>query len=264
MRALFPALGDLSKARILISNDDGIHAPGIKILERVARTLSDDVWVVAPDAEQSAASHSLTLRRPLRIKQMDDRHFAVDGTPTDSVLLAINHVLKDRKPDLMFSGINCGANMGDDVTYSGTIAAAMESTILGVPSIAFSQSYSGLDTVKWETAEHWLAQVVRGLVAKNWHQDTMMNVNFPDVYPGKVRGIELVRQGKRKIGDDLTYGTDPRGEPYLWIGAVRSWQEQSATGTDVSALSQGAVTVTPLRLDLTDYEDFDRLADTFG
>ena len=129
---------DLKGARILIANDDGIHSAGIKLLETIARTLSDDVWVCAPETEQSGASHSLTIHRPLRAKKYDDRHYSVDGTPTDCVMLAMNHVLKDRRPDLVLSGINHGANIGDDVTYSGTIAAAMEATLLGLRAIAIS------------------------------------------------------------------------------------------------------------------------------
>lgn len=260
---MFAPIADLSRARILISNDDGINAPGIKVLERIARSLSDDVWVVAPDSEQSAAGHSLTLRRPLRIKPVSERHFCVDGTPTDAVLLGVNHVLTDKKPDLVLSGINRGANMGDDVTYSGTVAAAMEATILGIPSIALSQFLRPDQPVHWSTAEHWGPQVIRKVCQVGWGLNVLMNVNFPDVLPAQVSGIEVVRQGKRKIGDELIERHDPRGEPYVWIGAQRS-EEQGVPGTDIEAVMRGAVAVTPLCVDLTHGATMDALKPLFG
>src|SRR5437879_8802108 len=140
------------KCRILISNDDGIRSPGIKVLEKIARDLSDDVWVVAPEQEQSGASHSLTTRRPLRMREVARRRYAVDGTPTDSVLIAVKRLLRDRPPDLVLSGINAGSNVGEDMTYSGTVAAAMEATLLGIPAIALSQDYRGRD-IPWQTGQ---------------------------------------------------------------------------------------------------------------
>ncbi len=219
---MFDPLPDLASARILISNDDGIEAPGIKMLERVARSLSNDVWVVAPETEQSAVAHSLTVRRPLRIRRLSRRRFAVDGTPTDSVLLGVRHVLKDRRPDLVLSGINRGANLGEDVTYSGTVAAAMEGTLLGVPSIAFSQLVNGDDPVCWATAEHWAGEILRRVTAVGWPSNVLINVNFPDLPKNQVTGIEVVRQGKRKLGDDLAERVDPRGQTYFWVGAQRT------------------------------------------
>jgi 5'-nucleotidase len=255
-------IADLSTARILVSNDDGVHAPGIKVLEKIARTISKDVWVVAPEAEQSAAGHSLTIRRPLRVRQLSRRRFAVDGTPTDAVLLGINHVMKGRKPDLVLSGVNRGANLGEDVTYSGTVAAAMEATILGVPSIAFSQYYSPDHPVRWSTAEHWAPEIIRRVTGIGWGRNVLMNVNFPDVHADKVTGIEITRQGKRKIGDELSERFDPRGEPYIWIGAQRA-EERSTPGTDIEAVVRGAVSVTPLCVDLTDRDTMRALATTF-
>lgn len=260
---MFAPITDLAGARILISNDDGINAPGIKVLERIARSLSDDVWVVAPESEQSAAGHSLTIRRPLRVKQVSDRHFCVDGTPTDAVLLGVNHVLTDRKPDLVLSGVNRGANMGDDVTYSGTVAAAMEATILGIPSVALSQFLRPGQPVHWSTAEHWGPQVIRKVCQVGWGVNVLMNVNFPDVLPGQVSGIEVVRQGKRKIGDELIERLDPRGEPYVWIGAQRA-EEQGVAGTDIEAVMRGAVAVTPLCVDLTHGATMEALKPLFG
>ena len=243
-------LADLSRYRILISNDDGIAARGLKLLERVAKTLSDDVWVVAPELEQSGAGHSLTLRRPLRIRKVGPRRFAVDGTPTDAVLLGINKILKDRKPDLMLSGINRGGNMGEDVTYSGTIAAAMEATLIGVPAIALSLHYSNGKREHWETAEAMAPEIIRKLVQAGWPKSVMINVNFPDRAPQDVQGCCVARQGRRKLGDQLGEREDMRGEAYYWIGPLR---DEAATreGTDIWAVNEGRVAITPLDLDLT-------------
>jgi len=259
---MFPPVADLSGLRILISNDDGINAPGIKVLERIARTLSDDVWVVAPEHEQSAAGHSLTIRRPLRVREVSPRHYAVDGTPTDAVLLGINHIIKDKRPDLMLSGINRGANLGEDITYSGTVAAAMEATILGVPAIALSQFITPPDPVKWDTAEQWTAKLVRRLLTQGWPRNVLMNVNFPDVAADEVIGIEVTVQGKRKIGDSIMERNDPRGDPYVWIGAQRT-EDRGTPGTDIEAVYRGAVTVTPLCFDLTDRPTMQALSTLF-
>lgn len=242
---------DLSKARILLTNDDGINAQGIQVLERIARTLSDDVWVVAPEAEQSAASHSLTIHRPLRLKQVGEKRYTVDGTPTDCVLLAINHVFKDdRKPTLVLSGINQGSNIGEDVTYSGTIAAAMEATLLGVPAIALSAHYVNGAPINWATSERWGAEVIRKAVTVPWPRNVLLNVNFPAVDPDRVTGIQVVRHGKRKIGDELMERIDPRGRPYIWIGALRG-ESDVAPDTDIHVVFDGGISVTPLYLDLT-------------
>jgi 5'-nucleotidase len=241
---------DLAGARILLSNDDGIEATGLKTLERVARTISDDVWVVAPETEQSAASHSLTLRVPLRIRELSPRRFAINGTPTDSVLLAVQYILKDRRPDLVLSGVNRGANLGEDVTYSGTIAAAMEGTLLGVRSIALSQYVTHGQRTRWATAEQHAAAVIRRLVAVDWPKSVMINVNFPDVPADQVTGIEVTAQGRRKLGGELERRLDPRGVPYYWIGTMRT-EEPSRDGSDLAAINRGAISVTPLSLDLT-------------
>ena len=246
-------IADLSTARILISNDDGVHAPGIKVLERVARTLSNDVWVVAPETEQSAAGHSLTIRRPLRVRKLGPKRFSVDGTPTDAVLLGVNRIIKGKRPDLVISGVNRGGNLGEDVTYSGTVAAAMEAVILGIPAIAFSQCVANRGTPHWSCAEHWAPILIRRCLETGWGENILINVNFPDVLAGEVTGIEVTRQGKRKIGDELVERTDPRGEPYIWIGAQRS-EDRNAKGTDIEAAYRGAISVTPLRVDLTDHD----------
>lgn len=241
---------NLAKARILVTNDDGIHAPGIAVLEKAARKLSSDVWVVAPETEQSGASHSLTLQRPLRIRKLAPRRFAVDGTPTDSVLLAINQILAGRRPDLALSGINRGGNLAEDVTYSGTVAAAMEATLLGVPAIALSLLAENDENAKWQTASRHFAKVVRSVCAVGWPANVFINVNFPDVAPEKIKGIRVTTQGQRKIGDELLEREDPRGRKYYWIGAMRM-EGTGKQGTDLAAINAGAISVTPLYLSLT-------------
>lgn len=243
-------LPKLADCRVLISNDDGVHADGIKILTKVMRKLAKEVWVVAPSSEQSAASHSLTLRRPLRLRKRSPKRYSVDGTPTDSVLLAVNELLKDKRPDLIVSGINRGGNLGEDVTYSGTIAAAIEGTLLGIPSVAFSQVYADRDVVNWATSEKWIEPVLKKLMRIQWPKGVLMNVNFPAVAPNDVTGIEATFEGRRKIGGELTRGKDPRGEPYFWIGAQRD-EDSGRKGSDLEACRRGAVTVTPLGVDLT-------------
>ena len=241
---------NLSRSRVLISNDDGITAPGLKVLVRAAKTLFKEVWVVAPETEQSATSHSLTLRRPLRIRKVGARQFAVDGTPTDSVLLGVQEVMKDARPDIVLSGINRGGNLGEDITYSGTVAAAMEGTLLGIRSVALSQFYHDRQVVPWKTAEVWTVKVLKQLAKADWPDGVLMNVNFPDVPANKVTGVEAVRQGRRKIGGELQPGTDPRGDAYFWVGASRD-EEKFRPGSDLEAVERGAVAVTPLTMDLT-------------
>lgn len=238
-----------SPLRILLSNDDGFDATGLKLLERIARGISDDIWVVAPETEQSGAGHSLTLRRPLRIRQRSERHYSVDGTPTDCVLLAVKHILGDHPPDLVLSGINRGGNLGEDVTYSGTIAAAMEATLLGIPAIALSQHREGRPT-PWKTAETHAPGLIGKLIDAGWPADVFINVNFPTVAADKVTGIEVAFQGRRKLGDDLVERIDPHGRPYYWMGPMRR-EEASRKGSDLAAVQAGAIAVTPLHLDLT-------------
>jgi 5'-nucleotidase len=260
---MFDAPLDLARARILVTNDDGIHAPGLKALEKIARSLSRDVWVVAPESEQSAVSHSLTIRTPLRIRRSQRRRFAVDGTPTDCVLLAVNHILKDRKPTLCLSGVNRGGNLGEDVIYSGTVAAAMEATMLGVPAIALSQHMKRGHPVKWATAEAHAADVIRRLSRAGWPAGTLINVNFPDVVAESVKGLVMAPQGRHKIGDELVERTDPRGVHYYWIGAMRQ-EDAIAKGTDIAACQDGYISATPLYLDLTHRAALRRLQKAIG
>ena len=240
--------------RILVTNDDGIHSPGLELLERVAAALSDDVWVVAPEFDQSGVSHSLSLSDPLRLRQISERRFAVKGTPTDCVIMGTRHVLSDKRPDLVLSGVNRGQNVAEDVTYSGTIAAAMEGTILGIPSLALSQAYgkAGRAQIKWHCAEHHAASVVRKVVAQGIPEGIVVNVNFPDCEPGEVQGIAVTAQGKRdKELLSIDERMDGRGNPYFWIGFARKRYEPG-NGTDLKAIAENRISITPLRLDLTD------------
>lgn len=253
---------DLGQARILLTNDDGIEATGLKLLEKIVRGIASDVWVVAPEHEQSGASHSLTLHRPLRMRQAGPQRFAVDGTPTDCVLLAVNRLLADKRPTLALSGINSGANLGDDVTYSGTVAAAMEATLLDVPAIALSMVYSDRDAIHWPTVERYAPDVIRRLVAQSWPRNTLINVNFPDLPLEAVTGIAVTRQGRHKIGDQLMERTDPRGRPYFWIGPLRD-KDPGLPGTDLAAITEGKIALTPILLDLTNNEALAALRKAF-
>ncbi len=239
--------------RILLSNDDGYHAPGLEVLEAIARTLSDDVWVVAPSEEQSGASHSLTLSQPLRIRKHGDKRYSVSGTPTDAVALAIGHIMKDSPPDLVLSGVNRGANLAEDVTYSGTVAAAMEGAIYGVRSIALSQVYSkenAADGVPFDVAIAWGERVIRQLLTLPAQRNMLVNVNFPPIGADAVKGVKVVRQGFHDVDrTKIIENFDPRGYPYYWLGLGLTGRVPE--GTDLEAISQGYVTVTPLHYDLT-------------
>lgn len=242
--------------RILLTNDDGIHAPGLRILEEIARSLSDDVWVVAPSEEQSSAGHSLTLSRPVRVRrhsEMGERHYSVSGTPTDAVMLGMGKVM-DGKPDLILSGVNRGANLGDDVTYSGTVSAALEGSLAGIRSIALSQVYSREgqgDNVPFAAAQAWGAKVLQPLLAMPFAQRTLINVNFPAIDPDAIKGIKVVRQGFHDYArGSIVEGTDPRGYRYYWFG-LHGMEHTPGHDTDLEAIADGYIAVTPLHLDLT-------------
>ncbi|WP_429817060.1 5'/3'-nucleotidase SurE [Ensifer sp. B1-9] len=245
--------------RILLTNDDGIHAEGLAVLERVARTISDDVWVVAPEADQSGLAHSLTLSEPLRLRQITEKRFALRGTPTDCVIMAVRKVL-DRKPDLVLSGVNIGANMADDVTYSGTVAGAIEGTLQGIRSIALSQAYHHAvgKTVPWDVVETHATGLIRKLMAVDLPDGTLLNVNFPNCSADTVAGVEVTSQGKLDFGLSIDERTDGRGFPYFWLRFGERFGDFRA-GTDIHALRENYISVTPLKLDLTDYTVQDRL-----
>lgn len=256
-------MADTRPPRILLSNDDSIHANGFAVLEKIAAEISDDVWICAPETEQSAASHSLTIHRPLRLRKLGEKRFAVDGTPTDCVLLAVNHIMKDCKPDLVLSGVNHGRNIAEDVTYSGTIAAAMEATLLGIRAIALSQELPYDKAPDWSAAEKWGPEVVRRAIAVDWPPQVLVNANFPARSGDEVAGIRVVAHGNRKIGDELVERKDPRGRSYFWIGTSRN-DDLIPDNTDSHAVSEGHVSVTPLYLDLTHYDTIGRLKKAFS
>ncbi len=254
---------------ILLTNDDGIDAPGLHALRVIADELAGpdgEVWVSAPETNQSGAGHSLSLNEPIRMRKVADRVHAVRGTPTDSVIMGMRHVLKARRPDLVLSGINRGANLAEDVTYSGTIAGAFEGTQLGVRSIALSQAYSYLagDDPHWDTPIKHAPKLIRDLLAEEWPPGVLMNINFPDTTPDAVEGIEITRQGRR---DQQLLGVEERedtwGNPYYWLGYAKR-RSNPERGTDLWAVYNGWISVTPLSMNLTARDMLERLTTRFG
>ncbi|MBO6901752.1 MAG: 5'/3'-nucleotidase SurE [Rhizobiaceae bacterium] len=246
--------------RILLTNDDGIHAEGLAVLERIARQLSDDIWVVAPEADQSGLAHSLTLSEPLRLRTIDDRHFALRGTPTDCVIMGVRRLMPE-PPDLVLSGVNAGANLADDVTYSGTVAGAMEGTLLGVRSIALSQAYNMTGEGRftpWETVEAHAPKLLRKLIETSLPPGVLLNVNFPRCAPEEVKGVCVANQGKLVHNLSIEERRDGRGFPYYWLMFGRE-QTETVPGTDIAAIRANRISVTPLHLDLTANEVKDRL-----
>ncbi len=272
--------------RILITNDDGIAAPGLAVLERIARKLSKDVWVVSPEQEQSGASHSLTLHSPVRVRKLAERRYAVNGTPTDCVLLGMQTIMKSsipvegkgklkahagnpllltparegrgKKVDLVLSGVNRGSNVGDDITYSGTVAGAMEGTMLEVPSIALSQQGEYSDHIHWATAERHAPGLIKKLMRAGWPKNTLININFPDRAPDKVKGVKICPQGKRLVRVALSERVDPKGRPYFWIGGERE-DKSDRHDVDIALLEKGYITVTPINMDMTDYRTMEKI-----
>jgi 5'-nucleotidase len=240
------------RPRILVTNDDGIFSEGI---ERLAAALSPvgEVFTVAPDQERSAAGHSLTLQSPLRAKLVGPNRWSVDGTPTDCVNWGVLHLLKDERPRLIFSGINLGLNLGDDVTYSGTVSAAFEGTLIGVPSVAVSQEIETGFT--FDAAAEFAERLARRLLEHPMPSGTLVNINIP---AGAPLGVRVARLGKRRYGETVIEKTDPRGRPYFWIGSTIPTGD-AEEGTDVSAIAEKYISMTPLHLDLTDYRSMEML-----
>ncbi|MFL6843741.1 MAG: 5'/3'-nucleotidase SurE [Allosphingosinicella sp.] len=253
--------------RILLTNDDGVNATGLKVLEAIARTFSDDIWICAPTEEQSGAGHSLTLTRPVRLRKLGDRRYCVSGTPTDAVMMAIAHLMKDSPPDLVLSGVNRGANLGEDVTYSGTVSAAMEGAIAGIPAVALSQGYAkeGMgDTVPFAAAEAWAERVLRPIVEGGMPRRTLVNVNFPALPPEAVKGVRIAPQGRHDYARlRIDRRTDPRGYDYFWFG-LAPLVETPGHMTDLEVVADGYVAVTPLHLDLTHTPSLERLAGLYS
>jgi 5'-nucleotidase len=238
--------------RILLTNDDGIHAEGLAALERIARTLSDDVWIVAPETDQSGLAHSLSLSEPLRLRKVADKHFALRGTPTDCVIMGVRQVMPE-PPDLILSGVNSGGNIADDVTYSGTVAGAMEGTLLGIRSVALSQLYNyenNARVVPWETAEACAPDILKKLVALDVPKGVFFNINFPNCPPSDIQGVTVTAQGKLEHGLHIEERADGRGFPYYWLRFGRSSLEPAAD-SDIQAMRDNSISVTPLMMDLT-------------
>ncbi len=247
--------------RILITNDDGINSPGLAALERIARQFSDDIWVVAPELDQSGLAHSLSLNDPLRLRQIGDKHYAVRGTPSDCVIMGVRRLLADGKPDLVLSGVNSGANMAEDLTYSGTVAGAIEGTLLGVNSIAVSQAYTYAHderVVPWETAETHAPAIIRQLLAFGFPDGIFYNLNFPNCAPDAVGGIAVTHQGKLAHALNIDERRDGRNLPYYWLMYQRA-STGGGPGSDVEATDSGLISVTPLRIDMTAHELRDAL-----
>ena len=263
----FGLTGIAAAMRILLTNDDGVNARGLKVLERIAAAFSDDIWVVAPTEERSGAGHSLTLTVPVRLRKLGEKRFCVTGTPTDAVMMGLAEIMKEARPDLILSGVNRGANLGEDVTYSGTVSAAMEGALAGIPSIALSQVYArqGMgDSVPFGAAEAWGERVLRPLLETPMAPRTLVNINFPAVPAEAVRGVKVARQGLRDYGRlRIERRTDPRGYDYYWF-ALGPMIETPGHSTDLEAVAEGFVAVTPLHLDLTHEPSLQRLAQLYG
>jgi 5'-nucleotidase len=253
--------------RILVTNDDGIHAEGLDICEEIAKTLSDDVWVVAPEHDQSGVAHSLSLNDPLRLRQVADNRFAVRGTPTDCVIMGARHVLDGKQIDLILSGVNRGRNVGEDVIYSGTVAGAMEGTILDIPSIALSQSYNSRNGQPpfWETSQRFAPDIIRKVLAQGVRRDVLVNINFPNCRPEEVKGVTVAPLGRRRqerLHIDKRH--DGRGNPYYWVAYSRQNAFQVDRGSDMEALDSNRIAITPLKIDITDQPTMVGLAELFA
>ncbi len=244
--------------RILVTNDDGIDAPGLHALRQIAEEVAGkdgEIWVFAPETNQSGTGHSLSLNEPLRMREVSSRVYAVRGTPTDSVIMGVRHVMRDGGPDLVLSGVNRGANMAEDITHSGTIAGAFEGTVLGVRSMAISLAYgmrSPADNLRWETPIALAPRIIRSLLEHKWPEDVLMNINFPDCAPDEIESIDVTEQGRRDINPlGVEERHDTWGTPYYWLGFARR-RSNPAKGTDLWSIYNNRVSVTPLSMNMTD------------
>lgn len=252
---------EASKHRILITNDDGIHAPGLELLESIAREISDDVWVIAPDNERSGAGHSVSLTIPIRMRQLGDKRYQIGGTPTDCVLMALWEFMTDGPPTVVLSGINAGANLAEDVTYSGTCAAAMEGTLMGIRSIALSQVRPPGGVADFAPAARHAPGLIRQLIELDeWPAGSFVNVNFPQCAPDEVTGIHMTTQGQRPPGAfSIDARHDARNHPYYWV-KIQYPEAEHATGTDLAAIAANSISVTPIKMDFTDHAWANKLA----
>lgn len=246
--------------RILITNDDGIHAPGLAVMERIARALTDDVWIVAPDSERSGAGRSVSLAEPIRVRQFDERRFSLlKGTPADCAVIGLRDILKESPPTLVLSGVNRGANLAEELTYSGTVAGAMEATACGIRAISMSQLFTRGQDVRWATAERYGPAIVRHLLSIPTPPGVFHNVNYPDADPDQVKGVRAVRQGNwGSIHLGVDHRIDARNFPYAWLSFIHETGEQPED-TDVGAVHRHWISVTPLHTDITHHASLERL-----
>jgi 5'-nucleotidase len=241
-------------SKVLLTNDDGFDAPGLRILTAVAEELAEELWIVAPNYDQSGTSHSLSLHTPLRVSQKDERRYSVSGTPGDCVVMAVRHLMASGRPDLILSGINRGANLGIETVFSGTVGAAMTGMLLGIPSMALSQAFSDRKAVRWDTARALAPKVIRQFAKGAWSQGSILNINFPDVPSGEVGPIEVTTQGTGLMEDvDVVSGIDPRSLEYHWLHLRRSARQDTA-GSETFAIGHGRVSVTPLQFERTNQD----------
>ncbi len=256
----------LNSLRVLLTNDDGINASGLVLLEELLAPLVKELWVVAPQTDQSGTSHSLTLRQPLRVREMGSKRFSVTGTPGDCVLLAVNQIMKDCRPDLVVSGINRGRNVGEDVNYSGTIAAAKEASAFGIPAIALSQVIDPVDYFSdtkevdliYSASKTYCVDLIQDLLTISWPENVVISVNFPLVGDGVVEGVEITHGNWKKRGDKIITNQDGRGQSYFWIGP-REEIDKSMEGSDLEALERSVISVTPLSLEVVEHDMLQKL-----
>ena len=255
-----------SEMKILLSNDDGIDAPGIKLLEKIVANITNNITVIAPNSNRSGASHTLTLHNPLRSQEIAPNHYAINGSPCDCVAYGLRHLWKqkDEFPDLVISGINSDANLAEDIIYSGTVAVAREASLFGIPSISLSLQRDKSKTLHWETAEKYAPIILKKLInnLKNFPK-LFVSVNFPGIAPDQVKGVKVVSQGKRIIEDRIIEQVDPRGQSYYWIGigAYGHTEDMDDVSKDIGAINQGYITILPLTFDQTAFKDIPGLKD---
>ncbi len=253
--------------RILLTNDDGVDATGLGVLKQIALSISDDVWIVAPATEQSAASRGVSLHNPVFARKLSDKIYSVSGTPTDCVIVAMREIMADNPPDLLLSGVNRGQNIAEDIGFSGTVAGALQGMQMGIPSISLSQA-RGFDTynngkANWETALQYGPSILRKLLGQSWPRHVVLNVNFPDVKAGKISGIHITRQGRRDFEmSNIDKRTHPRGGHYYWL-TYKGGMSDPDTGTDLRAVYDGFISITPIHIDHTHFETMAKLASVF-
>ncbi len=246
--------------RVMLTNDDGIDAPGMAVLEEIAAQIAREVWVVAPEHDQSGQSHAISLHHALRVSQRGERRFGVSGTPGDCAAMGLCHIMKDNPPELVLSGVNRGLNLGMETVFSGTVGGAMTAMMLGVPALALSQAFKDRNNVPWDTSRTLGAETIRKLLAIGWGKTAILNINFPPVPAAEAGPITLARQGEGAVGGmNVDARTDPRGMTYYWLNFKRG-DIQQGPESDYSAMRAGKVVVTPIRYDRTDDTVYNELA----